>query len=450
VRWNDVRAATAIGPDCIQARDPGDARPMAEDCLTANVWRPAARHGALPVVVWIHGGAYVAGGSSDPQTRGDAFARDGIVAVTFNYRLGRLGFFAHPALSAEHPDQPKGNYGLLDQIAALQWVKRNIAAFGGDPRRVTVMGESAGGESVLLLAGSPLAQGLFARAIVQSGGGRAPLLGRRSLREDAAGGVSAEKAGLAFAASVGIAGSDAAALARLRALPAQKINEGLSMISLVFGGLARFTGPIEDGQVVAADTDRALLARRGAPALLIGTTDADLGLNRAATKDEAFAAFADPAAARAAYDPDGQGALAAINTLIGADKAMTEPARRVARIVAARDVPAWRYRFGYVATPIRSKPVPGAEHASDVAYAFGTLRAAYPDGLVPVDLEAQRLFHGYFAQFIKTGDPNGAGLPRWPRVDRDGEPLMMFTPDARAIAGADPWRVRLDLTGERQ
>ncbi|MBS0285044.1 MAG: carboxylesterase family protein [Proteobacteria bacterium] len=451
-RWSGVREAGAIGPDCIQAREASDTRPMAEDCLTANVWRPAGhREAALPVVVWIHGGAYVAGGSSDPQTRGEAFAHDGIVAVTFNYRLGRLGFFGFPALSAEHPDEPKGNYGLLDQIAALQWVKRNIAAFGGDPRRVTVMGESAGGESVLLLAGSPLARGLFARAIVQSGGGAAPLLGRRLLHEDAAGGVSAEKAGLAFAASAGIEGGDAAALARLRALPASRINDGLSMISLVFGGLARFTGPIEDGRVVTADTDRAFAARHDALPLLIGTTDADLGLNRATTKDEAFAAFADPAAARAAYDPDGQGALPAINTLIGADRSMAEPARRIARITAARNAPAWRYRFGYVATPIRGKPVPGAEHASDVAYAFGTIRVAYPNGLTSEDIEAQRLFHFYLAQFIKAGDPNGAGLPRWPRVGKDGEPLMDFTRDAKAVAGPDPWRARLDLTaGARQ
>ncbi|WP_298675114.1 carboxylesterase family protein [uncultured Sphingomonas sp.] len=446
-RWSGVRDAGAIGPDCVQARDAGNPHAMAEDCLSINVWRPASRRaGALAVVVWIHGGGYVAGGSSDPQTDGAAFARDGIIAVTFNYRLGRLGFFGFPALSAEYPREAKGNYGLLDQIAALQWVKRNIASFGGDPRRVTVMGESAGGESVLMLAGSPMAHGLFARAIVQSGGGAAPLLGRRLLREDAAGGVSAEKAGLAFARSTGIEGEDAAALARLRALPAARINDGLSMVSLVFGGLARFTGPVEDGRLVTAQPDRALRARRGAIPLLIGTTDADLGLGRARTKDEAFAAFGDPAAARGAYDPEAQAQLAAVNTLIGADRTMTEPARRIARITAGRGVPAWRFRFGYVATPIRGKPVPGAEHASDVAYAFGTIDRAYPSGLTPQDAEAQRLFHGYFAQFVKTGDPNGAGLPHWPRAGGAGDPLMVFRKDATASAGADPWKTRLDLT----
>ncbi|WEK44052.1 MAG: carboxylesterase family protein [Candidatus Sphingomonas colombiensis] len=447
VGWSGLHDATAIGPDCVQVREAGNPYAMSEDCLTVNVWRPASRQTrALPVVVWIHGGGYVAGGSSDPQTRGEAFARDGIIAVTFNYRLGRLGFFGFPALSAEHPGEAKGNYGLLDQIAALQWVKRNIAAFGGDPRRVTVMGESAGGESVLMLAGSPMAQGLFARAIVQSGGGAAPLLGRRRLKEDAAGGVSAEKAGLAFAKSVGIEGEDATALARLRALPAVRINDGLSMVSLVFGGLARFTGPIEDGQLVTAQPDRALRARRGAIPLLIGTTDADLGLNRARTKDEAFGAFADPAAARAAYDPDGHAQLAALNTLIGADRTMAEPARRIAHILTERGAPAWRFRFGYVATPIRNKPIPGAEHASDVAYAFGAIGSVYPSGLMPADAEAQRLLHGYFAQFVKTGDPNGTGLPRWPRIGRDGEQLMAFRPDATATAGPDPWKARLDLT----
>lgn len=446
-RWSGVRDAATMGPDCLQARDAKDTRPMSEDCLTVNVWRPATHIArALPVLVWIHGGAYVAGGSSDPLTWGDAFARDGLVLVTFNYRLGRFGFFAHPALSAERPDEPKGNYGLLDQIAALNWVKRNIAAFGGDPRRVTLMGESAGGESVLLLEGSPMAQGLFQRMIVQSGGGRAPLLGRRLMREDTPDRVSAENAGLNFAKSVGIEGKGADTLVRLRALPADRINRGLTMVSLIFGGLDSFAGPIEDGRVIIAPTGTALAKRQRLVPTIVGTTSADLGLNLARTKDAAFAAFGAAAmAARSAYDQDGATSLQDINSRIGADRTMAEPARNVAAIVTARGDPAWRFRFSYVAESAVNKPIKGAEHASDVAYAFGTAATAYPGKLTARDAEAQRLFHGYFANFARTGDPNGPGLPSWPTAGTDGDPLMDFLPDGTATAAPDPWRARLDL-----
>lgn len=448
IRWAGVRDGAAMGPDCLQGRGRNDTRAMAEDCLTANIWRPATRTARkLPVLVWIHGGGYVAGGSSDPLTWGDTFARDGVVLVTFNYRLGRLGFFAHPALSSERPNDPKGNYGLLDQIAALQWVKRNIAAFGGDPSRVTIMGESAGGESVLLLEASPMAQGLFQRTIVQSGGGRAPLLGRRLMREDTPDRVSAEHAGITFAKSVGVEGDDPAALAKLRALPAEKVNDGLTMAALIFGGLKSFAGPIEDGRVITAPTGAALAGRKRLFPTIVGTTSADLGANLAKTKDDAFAAFgANAAAARAAYDPDDTTPLQQINTWIGADRTMTEAARNVAKTVTAKGDPAWHFRFSYVAESIDGKPIKGAEHASDVAYAFGTAAKAYPGKLTARDAEAERLFHGYFTNFVKTGDPNGSTLPSWPKSDAAGAPLMDILPDGTAKAGPDPWQARLDVT----
>src|SRR5208283_2780795 len=152
----------------------------AEDCLYLNVWAPAARApGKLPVMVWIYGGGFVNGGSSPLVYAGSQFAKHGLVFVSFNYRVGRFGFFAFPALSKENPDEPKGNYGYMDQIAALQWVKRNAAAFGGDASNVTIFGESAGGGSVLMLMTSPLSKGLFKRAVVESGGGRTLLMGQR-------------------------------------------------------------------------------------------------------------------------------------------------------------------------------------------------------------------------------------------------------------------------------
>src|SRR5580698_11643535 len=175
--WSDVRKAAEYGPDCAQLPFPGDAAPLgvppAEDCLYANVWAPDGSAGKkLPVMVWIYGGGFVNGGSSPSVYDGTQFAKRGIVFVSFNYRIGRFGFFAFPALTKENPNEPKGNYGYMDQIAALQWVRRNAAAFGGDPANVTIFGESAGGGSVLMLMTSPLSKGLFKRAVVESGGGR--------------------------------------------------------------------------------------------------------------------------------------------------------------------------------------------------------------------------------------------------------------------------------------
>ena len=226
--WAGVRSATAYGSDCAQLPFPGDAAPLgtppAEDCLVLNVWRPAERPAEkLPVMVWIYGGGFVNGGSSPAVYDGSPFARRGVVFVSFNYRLGRFGFFGHPALAKESPSGPLGNYGYMDQIAALRWVQANIAAFGGDPGNVTAFGESAGGGSVLMLLTSPRAKGLFHRAIIESGGGRDGLFPTRFLTTAGPGGhPSAESVGLEFAKADGITGDDAAALAALRALPAEK------------------------------------------------------------------------------------------------------------------------------------------------------------------------------------------------------------------------------------
>ena len=198
-----------------------------EDCLFLNVWRPAsATPGAkLPVMVWIHGGGFTGGSGSSPNTSGAQFAKQGVLLVSVNYRLGRFGFFAFPALSRERPDETKGNYAYMDQIAALQWVRRNIAAFGGDPNNVTIFGFSAGGVSVHSLLASPMARGLFHKAIAESGGSRDSVLTARPMRGDGVDPnypVSAETIGINFARSMGIEGTDQAALASLRALSAER------------------------------------------------------------------------------------------------------------------------------------------------------------------------------------------------------------------------------------
>ena len=202
--WTGIREASAYGPDCMQLPFPGDAAPLgvkpAEDCLYVNVWAPAVKSAKkLPVMVWIYGGGFVNGGSSPSVYDGSHFARTGVVFVSFNYRVGRFGFFAFPALSKQNPSEPHGNYTYMDQIAALQWVRRNIAAFGGDAKNVTLFGESAGGMSVLTLMTSPMAQGLFQKAIIESGGGRTGIFPTRYLDHANGATPSAESVGVAFA-----------------------------------------------------------------------------------------------------------------------------------------------------------------------------------------------------------------------------------------------------------
>lgn len=234
--WAGVKQTTAYAPDCMQVVSPGGPMALgttpAEDCLYANVWLPADKGaGRLPVLVWIYGGGLVVGGSSSAIYSGEHFARKGVMFVSFNYRVGRFGFFAHPALTAENADGLLGNYGFMDEIAALKWVQRNAAAFGGDAGNVTVMGESAGGRSVHMLLGTSLANGLYQRVIIDSGGGRNPappsLSGSMPM-----GRPSAEETGLLFAKSVGIDGTDNEALAKLRALPAETIRGNLGMATM--------------------------------------------------------------------------------------------------------------------------------------------------------------------------------------------------------------------------
>lgn len=447
--WQGIRDASKLGPDCVQGRMPGspEPAPQAEDCLFANVWRPASAKAKLPVMVWIHGGAFTNGGSSSPETWGDAMARRGLVFVTFNYRLGRFGFFGHPALSAEHPDEATGNYGLMDQMAALAWVRRNIAAFGGDPKNVTVVGGSAGGISINLLLGAPKAKGLFDKAIVQSGAGRRFLTPERRLAQDLPGKPSAQSVGLAFARKLGVEGTDAAALAALRALPADKIANNLSMATLVFQGEgALYSGPVVDGQLIVETPEAAYGAgRQQKVPMIVGATSADLSLDFTPTVEAAYAKFGpDAAVAKAAYDPEGRLPLKALNQAIGGDRNMVEPARFIARSVAAKGAATYEYRFGYIAPAALAGSPYGANHSTEVAYVFDHVAAVYPS-VTPTDQAVAGRLADYWANFARKGDPNGPGLPAWPRYEAKGDKLLDVRPDGAFVGEADPWRARLDL-----
>ncbi len=444
--WQGVRKALRYGPDCMQVPFPGDAAPLRttpqEGCLYINVWRPThASARKLPVMVWIYGGGFVNGGTSPAVYDGTEFARDGIVLVSFNYRLGNFGFFAHPALVAAQPRGPFGDYAFMDQIAALKWVRRNIAAFGGDPRNVTIFGESAGGMSVHVLLTSPLARGLFQKAIIESGGGRPGLLGTRPL---AGGAGSAESAGIALARHFGIEGTDAAALARLRAIPASELVSGLNMATM--GRSATYVGgPIVDGRLELGAPTQLYAAGKGAPVpVMIGTNSMDLGFLQARTLDELYAQFGpDAARARAVYGAGGNTNVGAIAFEAGGDQMMLEPARAVARILSARGQPVYEYRFSYVAESQR-KTLPGAPHASEIPYVFDTVAAHLGKDVTAADEAAARAMHRYWVAFARTGKPEPRGEPAWPAYQTASDELMNFT-EHGPVAEPDPAKARLDL-----
>jgi para-nitrobenzyl esterase len=461
-QWTGVRQASEFGADCMQGRfgpapaaAPGApaARVPSEDCLFLNVWRPAdAAARRLPVMVWIFGGGFVGGSGASPMTSGVEFARDGVVLVTFNYRVGRFGFFAFPALSRERPNETKGNYAYMDQIAALHWVQRNIAAFGGNPDNVTIFGESAGGVSVHSLLASPQARGLFHKAIVESGGARDGVLTARPMRGDGVDPnypVSAETIGINFARSMGIDGTDDGALTSLRALSAEQVLRGAPAAAGANAPPIETT-PILDGRLVTETAESAYKARRQARVpVLLGSNSADTAGNRirAATKDELFARFGKwSGQARAAYDPDGSTELATLVSRANDDYGQAEPTRFAANAFAAIGAPVYLYRFSYVQSALRGQLRAGAPHASEIPYVFATLTARQGSTLTPEDQAASRMAHSYWVNFAKTGDPNGTGLPTWPRHDPKKDLIFEFRADGSAGAGPDPRKARLDVT----
>lgn len=413
--WGGERAASGFGPDCTQAPQARlRGRGMGEDCLYLNVWAPAgAAAGAaarLPVMVWIHGGGFVGGSGSDVRSDGADMARQGVVVVSFNYRPGLFGFLAHPALNAESAHGVSGNYGLLDQLAALRWVREHIGAFGGDAQQVTVFGVSAGSASISLLLVSPQARGLFQRAILHSPGAGRPLA---SLED-------ASAAGAALGADIdALRGLDAATLFRRTGELNPKVR-GLTT--------PRVLRPIRDGWLIPTDERPALRAGTFAAMPMIVGSNADEGT--LLTREWPLDTLADystlmqrnfgpmaPEAMRlypAATDAQARPAIAA---LFG-DTQFNYGVRLLAQAVAARGQPVWRYLF------MRRRPEQrdGPHHGDEVVHVFGTLRQALgTGGAVPAFDESDRalsreMMRGW-VRFASTGDPNGPHTAHWPAYD---------------------------------
>ncbi len=402
--WQSVRDGAAYGRGCIAVLGVpedfgGDPGPHSEDCLYLNVWTPKADSSAeLPVMVWIHGGAFVFGSGGSNLYSGAPLAGKGAVVVTINYRLMQLGFFAHPALEKENPRGP-ANFGLLDQIAALKWVQQNIARFGGDPRNVTIFGESAGGQSVLALFASPLARGLFHKGIAQS-----------SYILPEAARAKAIAAGAKAAEALGLSGANATA-AELRAVPAEKFA------TLKGKDLSNSPVPIASDPVLPLSIQATFTAGKQAPVpLILGSNSDDISV--------ATAFGIEPAAVLKRLGAAGF----LVRALYPGVKDETELARQAVRDVVftmpvrwladrhARRAPTWRYYFDYVTVANRSKFPNGVQHGAEIPYVLGTLGlvATTKDIANQQDHTVARQMSTYWLAFARTGKPAADGNPAWP------------------------------------
>ncbi len=433
--WTGVHSADKFAPACVQVpvvqADLGmESVATNEDCLYLNVWTPAKSPSEkLAVMVWIYGGGFTIGGTSMSLYDGNNFAKKGVVLVSIAYRLGRFGFLAHPELTREQGGH-SGNYGLLDQIAGLQWVKRNIAAFGGDPNRVTIFGESAGGIAVSMLSASPLAKGLFRGAISESGGNFAPVhqTGTEG-GENMDSLATAEKSGTAFLAKLG-----AASIADARKLSAADI---LKNSPPGLGG----SWPIIDGYVLLGDQYKLYEAKRyNDTPVLIGTNSDEGALFVASAKAEeyqktiraGYGAYADKILAAYPGNTDAE-ALRSSRDMFR-DATFAWPTWTWARLQSKTGkgkvyVYYFSHRPNYPSAPAFKDW--GAAHAGEIAYVFGNFTAGMP--ATPSDRTVSDEVSSYWVNFAKSGDPNGSGLPHWPNFTNSSAQVMNLDDPSKAV-----------------
>jgi len=444
IPWSGVRPTDAFGRNAMQGIVFDDIDPFtigtSEDCLTLNIWTPARRDASerLPVMVWIHGGGFAVGSGAEPRYDGGELAARGIIVVTVNYRLGAFGFLAHPELSAESPQRASGNWGLLDLVAALRWVQRNIAAFGGDARAVTIAGESAGSSAVSILMASPLAKSLFARAIAESGAFFAAPL--RKLEDlDAA-----EQAGLAFAQKLGANSAD-----DLRRLNADDI-------------LAKSPGtgfrPVIDGHLLPQSPAALIANGRHSDVPLLAGWNKDEGFSFPLPADRAYEdivreMFGSRASVVLEAYPSGDAATAveSIRALAGDARIAhsTWAFIEAQKAHGTQDI----FRFRFERAPLtpegwfgdRPSRAAGAFHAGELLYVFGTLDA-FPWVIDDADRVIAGVVGGWWSNFVKTGNPNGPGLPEWPSYRGTSGPVMHIDHPSQVKSGTDDARHRVLAT----